>query len=274
VRGNPEGLDALLRQGVTAGPVTLELGQELKCDSSAGEDQRASRDAFVLTEAWTLVHHVSETLLRLYLAHCDQPPCPSLEVARQRDAARFKGAVRARFVEAERTPSETFYGSATGATLAGKISADEFTAMCDSIESYMREFARTFLDANSYNAVKHGFAVQTGRSALQVDIEGVRLFDTRGPHIDYLEVVKRDDGRKRWAETSQWIDLDRAFVLLFVAQRMIGVLWDTAKWRYLGEEWTRIWRLDQLRYEDLKADDNIAGTALRRPLAYFQRRAA
>ena len=40
-----------------------------------------------------LLHHVAETLLRLYIAHESDPECPWIAIASERNFGRFKGKV-------------------------------------------------------------------------------------------------------------------------------------------------------------------------------------
>ncbi|MEK6274311.1 MAG: hypothetical protein AABM30_03140 [Actinomycetota bacterium] len=67
---------------------------------SEGEKEASRRQRFVITDAAALLHHVSETLLRFYLAHEPLPLCPWLEIVRERSFSRLKTRVRTRFVDA------------------------------------------------------------------------------------------------------------------------------------------------------------------------------
>lgn len=68
--GAPEKLLAVGREGVQVGRLHFQLDGD-----SAGEMQDAEdRERFLLADSELLLHHVSETLLRLYLAHEGLPP--------------------------------------------------------------------------------------------------------------------------------------------------------------------------------------------------------
>ena len=57
--------------------------------------------AFYATKPWeyfNLLHHASEALLRLYLAHEPLTACPWLDMARVRSPGKFKQIVEARFL--------------------------------------------------------------------------------------------------------------------------------------------------------------------------------
>jgi hypothetical protein len=79
--GNPEGRAQLLRKGVSFGKLSFTRTPDDEEDP--GVNTRAA-ERFVLTEVKVLVHHVAETLLRLYFGHQGHPRCPQLEIARIR----------------------------------------------------------------------------------------------------------------------------------------------------------------------------------------------
>jgi hypothetical protein len=51
-------------------------------DEDLSEDEEETRlTRFVITESQVLLHHTSETLIRMFLAHAGRPQCPWLEMA-------------------------------------------------------------------------------------------------------------------------------------------------------------------------------------------------
>lgn len=70
-----EELDDLMRTSVSIGRLALRLEGSPNPDSDEAREERQRRDRFVTTEAWTLLHHAAETILRLYLAHSEAEPC-------------------------------------------------------------------------------------------------------------------------------------------------------------------------------------------------------
>ena len=86
VYGKGPELDELLVE-VKVGLV--EYARSPANEGSADEDHRR----FATLEALVLLHHVSETLLRLYLAHRGTPPYPWRELTREVSFAAFKRKV-------------------------------------------------------------------------------------------------------------------------------------------------------------------------------------
>ena len=165
-------LPAFAKEGVTfagfrIGP-TPDMAEDDRDEEK--EDKEAKRRySFAVAEAVVLLHHVSETLLRLYFAHCEMPPSPWLEVARERQFARFKTRVRGRFVDDETTEADfekvarLFFGSADRSKLGPTLDERPFREGIENIDRWLRFFASNFLDdAHLYNALKHGLAVNAG----------------------------------------------------------------------------------------------------------------
>jgi hypothetical protein len=90
LKGEPEALRALMTDGIDAGRVRLQLVPGGGPGAISEEDDAEARDRFLTADSWLLLHHASETLLRLYVAHATNGPCPALEVARGRGPGDFK----------------------------------------------------------------------------------------------------------------------------------------------------------------------------------------
>lgn len=82
----------MLEEGVEVGVFNLNVSGGSEADS-LNEYQRNDQHAFVTLETEVLLHHVSETLLRLYLAHEHAPPCPWISTSRERRPRRVKNKV-------------------------------------------------------------------------------------------------------------------------------------------------------------------------------------
>jgi hypothetical protein len=147
-------------------------------------------------------------------------------------------------------------------------SAEEWEAACENTEDFLRLFARVFLDADAYNAVKHGFAVRPGQSRLNVEIDDHDFGSTEGPHLEYLTTKADERGRKYWVLATRWIDLGLVFQEIAIAQRMIDALWRTARWRYLGDDRGALPRLDRPRVAELVVDEAITWTEMTERMAY------
>ena len=230
--------DALLKiaeSGVTVGRLQYELKLT---DDERGVDAE-NRSRFVIAESEVLLHHVSETLLRLYLAHEPLPACPWLDVARVRAPAKFKRQVEERFLrdldraERRRRVALVFFGSDDPAGVSPQPSQSDWDDGADNIEAFLCHFAHHFLEADIYNSLKHGLAVRPGDAKVQLG-DG-ELLKAEGPSIEYLSVRESTDGRRRWCRSTTWIDVDRSISLVFLATRLIESLWGIARARYTGE---------------------------------------
>jgi hypothetical protein len=124
LKGKPDALRELMLEGIDAGGVRLQLSPGEGPGAESKEDDSEGRSRFVTADAWLLLHHASETLLRLYLAHDQDAPCPALEVARERRPGSFKEKVRTRFISSQRSlehcaeNGRVFYGSPTAEGLS------------------------------------------------------------------------------------------------------------------------------------------------------------
>ena len=117
---------------------------------------------FVAVEGEVLLHHTSETLLRLALAHVPLadtavPDAPWLVLARERSFNEFKARVREQFLveddlEVRRAAMEVL-------SARHPVGDDEASRRrLDELGRYIAYLARVFLDADAYNAAKRGFA--------------------------------------------------------------------------------------------------------------------
>lgn len=233
--GAPDGLMELARRGLQVGRLKYSADSPAS-DSREDED----REQFIIAESEVLLHHISETLLRLYLAHEGAPPCPWLEIARVRSAGQFKRMVRDRFVgelsreERRRRVGEVFFGSAERTAIKPNPSPEHWENGLDNIEAFLTHYARHFLDSDIYNALKHGLAVRPGPAAMQLD-EG-DLIKAEGPAIEYLTVGPNNEGKSRWRHTTHWIEVDSALAFVSIGQRLMESIWTLARFRYLGEK--------------------------------------
>jgi hypothetical protein len=167
---------AAFQKGLEYGALKMG-GPETNAPGDAEVD--AARTAFVTADAVNLLHHISETLLRLYFAHRPEegkfPASPWLEIAQEVTPGEFKRRVALRFDggseldDARRAEvTATFYGS-TDPPCDTPEEADRLRASVDEIERFLHHFARYFLDeAKLYNAMKHGLAIRPGVSSMHL----------------------------------------------------------------------------------------------------------
>jgi hypothetical protein len=232
--GAPEKLLDIGREGVKVGRLNFTLTD----DPDGGEQDEEDRQRYVLAESEVLMHHASETLLRLYLAHEGLPGCPWLEMARVRSPGDFKKRVEKRFCRDESDAHHSslapvFFGGDQREKLTPTPPADEWDQGIANVESFLRYFARHFLDADVYNALKHGLAVQAGEYKMQLD-DG-ELIKAEGTALEFLSLQRDHHGRQRWNMTTRWIEFERAMSFVFIATALIESIWDIGQWRYLSE---------------------------------------
>ncbi len=271
LKGKPGAIQALLDDGIDVSGVHIERRRGTGPGARSEAEDAERRDRFFTADAWLLLHHASETLLRLYLAHAQNDPCPALNVAREREPRGFKKKVLARFVrsspstEQHRENGFVFYGSPT--VDGFEYDAEGREALLSNIENLMRLFASTFLDSEAYNAIKHSMAIRTGNSRLEIKVDDMDLGTTEGPHIEYLG-VKETAERFVWAHKTRWFDFDLIVAQIATAQRMILALWLVARHRYIGAKLQAVPCLQQPTADELRRSDSVTWFTLDRELIY------
>jgi hypothetical protein len=232
--GAPEKLLAIARDGVEIGRLAFRLSDD---PDEAVEDEE-DRKRYLLAETEALMHHVSETLLRLYLAHESLPECPWLEMARVRSAGEFKQRVEKRFTRSDADANRSalarvFFGADQREKITPTPDADGWERGITNVEFFLRHYARHFLDADVYNALKHGLAIRAGESGMQLD-DG-ELIQVEGTALEFLSLRRDQGGHQRWNMTTRWIEIERALSFVYVATALIESMWDIGRARYLGE---------------------------------------
>jgi hypothetical protein len=214
----------------------------------ADEDhEREREEAFVISDAVSVLHHASETLLRFYLAHAPGidgkvSPCPWIEMAqalshaqlKKRHVERFDGLPLddARFREL----AIVFY---VGRPEQEHPQGEQIKKSIESIEQWLTHFAGVFVqDAHLFNALKHGLAVRAGSASMQIQTpadEGreTPLIQAKGSSVAFLEQAGDD---RLWHETTRWVRPDRMLAEADVAARMLENIWRVGRIRYLKED--------------------------------------
>jgi len=269
--GRPDAIRTLLSEGVEAGGARIQLRAEAGLGSESTEQDAEGRSRFITADAWLLLHHASETLLRLYLAHSDDDLCPPLQIARQRLPGAFKEEVKARFREAASLEhyaanGRVFYNSPTAEGLTD-LDSEGREALLANVEGLLRLFADVFLDAESYNAIKHSMAIRTGHSRFNLTVNGMDMGTTEGPHIEYLGIHKSGE-RLVWAHKTKWLNLDLIVARIYVAHRMILALWLAARSRYVGASLEAVPSLGSPTPEELSRSDSVTWSSMARDLIY------
>jgi hypothetical protein len=250
--GFPDGFQSALRSEFSAEGVGVQWQSDLPDDEA-----EKNRKRFATADAEVILHHVSETLLRLYLVHASRSPCPWLDLARERSFAKFKKQVeklRERLQSGEERESLqlVFFG---GNRESFDPVPDEarWEAASKNVARFLDHYAGHFLDSAPYNAAKHGMAVMTGDSSFQVgvnnDEEGPFLSQS-GPALEYL-VVADNDGKPKWAQETKWIDLPVTIRLAGMARDLIEALWAVGAAHRGGDKPERIRLFDKQDYDEL-----------------------
>lgn len=239
VAGAADRLVEIAEDGVTYKGLTYREnpGEEKEED---GDQAEVAKENFVIADSEALLHHTSETLLRLYLAHEGGKPCPWLELAGVRTPGQLKEMLEDRFLgdltvrERRARVASVFFGVDSRRRLSPTPPEDDWKMGLDNIESFLTYFARHFLDADIYNALKHGLAVRPGDSATRVG-DGA-LLSAEGPAIEYLSLRNDPSGKRRWHRSTSWIQADHSMALVYLASRLMESIWRIARLRYLGEQ--------------------------------------
>lgn len=230
-------LEQLVAEGVEVGVFDL-AGDDAKRPSSLDEEQQGDQHAFVTLETEVLLHHVSETLLRLYLVHEQSSPCPWVAISRERSPRRFKRKVES-LLERLNTPEgreqmcQTFFGTTDRSTFGDEAPTEEtWEKLADSSRLWLSWFARYILDSDVYNAAKHGLGVYPQRIALKVEIDGQALLNGSGPCLEYLHSIRDENEKRQWRRATKWVQWDRLFGAIHIACQLIDRLWTVARVRY------------------------------------------
>lgn len=233
--GAPDEVARLLEAGVHYdGMVTMELGR-----SSQERDDLLV--AYLVTESQALLHHVSEALLRLFLAHARPRPNPWLSVSSMRDFAKFKEKVAS--VAAYTWPEDLT--AALPRVFMGDMPSDSTESREEGVAAItrlIRHLAGGLLqDSNLYNSVKHGMAVIASEDVYVTLATGAGepIIGSHGPSVGFLESEVTGDERT-WKITRRWVSIRRALWVSQLALMEIDALWAIARVRYLGAELTGV----------------------------------
>lgn len=211
---------------------------------------------FLAVELELLLHHLSETLLRLYLGHRDRPACPWLAISSLRTPRQFKDLVSQVSTQSEGDlashVSRLFFNEWAG--LVGPRNAADTDIKTQSVQivtAFLREAAKRHLtDAGFYNAAKHGFALQPqGRQVAfvaggdddPVSEEGARgkfaagdvEIEWKGPSVSYLVEKEHGNNSERlYVEVTQWMEYADQVANAVMLIEMIHNLWGIARATY------------------------------------------
>jgi hypothetical protein len=202
------------------------------------------RQRYVRTEAVTIVHHASEALLRLFVAHIDHPECPWLGMSASTRHGEFKDQIDKALTDGfDRAEiANVFLGGLNPGDAGVEMSEDEFSETIDSLEMLLVDCATRFLgDAFLYNAVKHGLTaidLEDGEAKMEwVSHEGKRVRMHKGPMHVYLH--RRLSPAANAAEGQWFLSLDdpnpqRDLAVTSLVSYAIDALWAVARRQHMG----------------------------------------
>jgi hypothetical protein len=175
-------------------------------------------------------------VLRFVHAHADaDDPCPRLRMSRLTRFAEFKDWVRAQVAAADDRDLDALCAQ----TLACDAGRPAEVRAC---AQYLRLLARHFLDADPYNAAKHGVALRGAAAQWTVSVEDWKLLDRDGATVSWLAMWRRDDPERppRSTQVTRVFSVETTVALIDMAAKLMRALWLRARERHLDE------RLDQV----------------------------
>jgi hypothetical protein len=237
VAGRVEDLLGLLKEGVEYGRIRAKADTDAEMDA-------ADMARYVTIESQVLLHHAAEALIRLFLAHVGNPPCPWFELSAETDFGRFKRRVQDQLVKPRRRGALEEEAAFVLLGRRGPPPDEDAAGWHDATENlarFLRMFAGRWLkDSRVFNAMKHGLAVIPGDALFQIlDDEGKAVRLGEGTSVEYLEAREweKDPGgrrtRREWQTTTRWLDIQESLGLVEIGASMIDSLWVVAKHRYL-----------------------------------------
>ena len=228
-------IQTTLRDGIEIGLLKLRAGD----DDIAGTDN-ISR--YAITDAIVLLHHASEALLRLYLAHERQPECPWLEMARLRGRGVFPRGIERLITERDSkhqrdNVSRWFLGSDVAHVIerGGPDGRSGKDAVEGANQFLVATAERLLKESDVYNSAKHGMSVLPGDRGMKYGDHDFPIdLSMNGPSLAYLEMrPKQPKVRKRWAETTTWVQLDGSLAWIRLVTQQMRNLWSVAGLVYL-----------------------------------------
>ena len=192
---------------------------------------------YVLVEAELFVHHVAETLMRLFFAHSSNPPAPWVEMTKLRSPGEFKRRLqRFRKDREKETVLEgirlVFFGYKHFPAEWSEEKLGQNQKGLQQVSEFLDYFASLLLDrGQTYNAVKHGLAAQAGEAAIKVG--QIEELSADGPSIAYLDRGRDDKNKSTWVVKTRWIPLEFDISLAYVGTQLLDALWPVARIRYV-----------------------------------------
>lgn len=222
---------------VDGGPNLLQLQID---EDTLNEDL----DKSMKLQIGNVYYHALETLVRLFLAHGPATKdSPWLELGRESVFQVFKGKKVTRLAGLD--PSWT--GEHPGDDEIQYVFAPVREPDETTVErlGYTKEWivfaAKQLLDTTSYNAFKHGLAVQTGEESFafynkdsdpRLNPEATPYLEAGGDALIVLEREKTNEGHQ-WIRRVAYLRLNERLAILDVATKMINVILTIGEGRFV-----------------------------------------
>ncbi|PPI01201.1 hypothetical protein C5C95_03430 [Rathayibacter sp. AY1B7] len=197
---------------------------------------RQERSEYAAIESTVLLHHASEALLRLYLAHARSNPCPWVALSEFTNAREFKEAVRKlrRDLEREETMADllTVFTGSPDRSIFVDETEERWIDHRDALVLLVHHCADVFLNqSNIYNAAKHGLALGSQEVGFSLKPPGdAPALERTGPTLNFLETAGPPND-KHWRRTLQFVQPDTNVGWVALILREIKVLWSIARRR-------------------------------------------
>lgn len=261
--GNPDGMNDLLRSGVKFDEMSINRSED------PDEEDEEERQRSAVIECEVLLHHVAETLVRLYLIHSRLPVCPWLELSKERDFKKFKKEVeklrtRLGSGEEEDRIHQVFHINSDRSAIKPTPDAETWARAARNIAEFLDFYAGHFLDSAPYNAAKHGLAVTAGEQGFEfgVGADQEPVLSRRGPAIEYLKVAPGPGGQPKWSREVKWIVAKRAVPLMYLGCNFIEAIWNIGSGRYGIRDPTEIKMFDHPPFSDVMARSEVTQAGL------------
>lgn len=251
-------LHVLRDPSLTAGPaepVVVGAIRMTPAESDDGPDDERLMD-YAAVEATQLLHHATETMFRLYMAHKGIPRCPWLEACKIPAGRQFWQRLQAVLdgldaPEGRADVTMCFRGfrDFESATLGGyELDEQAWQHSTEGLVELLRIVGRRLgTDNIMYNAMKHGLAAISNERGVELRraVDDAPLIEKHGPSVRTLE-YDRQTGR--WSRWTRWIEVDAAIALASLVIAEIEAVMGVGRVRYLRSP-------DPVRFVLLRPDE-------------------
>jgi len=190
---------------------------------------REGIDRYAALESTVLLHHASESLLRLYLAHEYRTMCPWEALSAMtsfRDVKARLTDLQGQLDDDARLDDlmEVFVYTPDSSKFPG-VSAEQWAGHRNALRLVLGAALEEVLGhAHIYNAAKHGLALLAGEVGMSLgEVDNDPVISQSGPALTYLE--RAPD----WQITTTWVQPERNIALTVLVMDQLRNLWNVAQ---------------------------------------------